>query len=126
MIWGHTQLPLIPCALLGLGFWSSPGVGAEKVSSSPAAAPIAVVELFTSEACPSCPAADAYLRELAATARRNGEQLYPLSFHVDYWNPPGEGDPFSTQQNLDRQEAYVEAMGLDQAYTPQMIVNGTQ
>lgn len=88
--------------------------------------PIAVVELFTSEACPSCPGADAFVKELIDQARQTGRRIYPLSFHVDYWSPADRKDPLSSEQFAQRQRSYVEHMGLDGAYTPQMIVNGTQ
>jgi hypothetical protein len=88
-------------------------------------APVAVVELFTSDACPSCPAAEAYLEELAQQARKTGQRIFPLAFHVDYWSPPGRKDPLSREQFAQRQRSYAESMGLEGAYTPQMIVNGT-
>ena len=50
------------------------------------AAPFAVVELFTSEGCSSCPFADQHLADLEADARAHGRNVLLLSFHVDYWN----------------------------------------
>ena len=51
--------------------------------------------------------------------------MYPLSFHVDYWNELGWKDPFSDAADTRRQRQYGQAMALSSIYTPQMIVNGT-
>lgn len=84
----------------------------------------AVVELFTSEGCSSCPPADRLLGEIAEKGRNDGERIFTLSFHVDYWNRLGWIDPFSAEAYTDRQGAYARALGLASIYTPQMIVNG--
>jgi hypothetical protein len=85
---------------------------------------VAVVELFTSEGCSSCPPADDLLGELAADARANGRPVYALAFHVDYWNYIGWTDPFSDAAWSRRQSQYAQAFRNDQVYTPQMVVNG--
>src|SRR6476620_3102500 len=86
----------------------------------------AVVELFTSEGCSSCPPADAVLARLAADTRDRGLAVYPLAFHVDYWDRLGWRDPHSAKAYTDRQYAYAAALGAaGQVYTPQMVVNGT-
>jgi hypothetical protein len=59
-----------------------------------------VVELFTSQACSSCPPAAVYLAELA-----KGDDVIALSFHVDYWNYIGWNDPFSSPDATARQSA---------------------
>jgi hypothetical protein len=84
----------------------------------------AVVELFTSESCSSCPPADDVLRELAADAAQSGRHVYPLAFHVDYWNDLGWRDRFSSALATRRQNAYSQTFGQHSVYTPQMIVNG--
>lgn len=83
-------------------------------------APVAVLELFTSEGCSSCPPADNLLPQLAA----NNPQIIPLSFHVDYWNYLGWTDPFSSNAYSERQREYVTQFKLESAYTPQLVVNG--
>src|SRR4051812_37227565 len=85
---------------------------------------IAVVELFTSEGCSSCPPADELLSRLVASAAKDGRRVYPIAFHVDYWNSLGHPDPFSAKAYSERQRAYAAAMRSKQVYTPQMIVNG--
>ena len=84
------------------------------VPSSPA-----VVELFTSEGCSSCPSADALL----ATYAQKGDVIL-LSEHVDYWNRLGWKDRFSSALFSNRQSAYARRFNLDSVYTPQAIVNG--
>jgi hypothetical protein len=85
---------------------------------------MAVVELFTSEGCSSCPPADDSLAELAAGADAQAGRVFPLSFHVDYWNNLGWTDPFSSAAYSERQRAYAAAWGSKRVYTPQMVVNG--
>ncbi len=84
----------------------------------------AVVELFTSQGCSSCPPADELLRQLARRNSENGEPVFCLSFHVDYWNRLGWTDPYSEAAFTRRQHAYSNAFDFDRVYTPQMIVNG--
>ncbi|HYE95494.1 MAG TPA: DUF1223 domain-containing protein [Rubricoccaceae bacterium] len=86
------------------------------------ATPVAVVELFTSEGCSSCPPADALLKELVAEDRAG---VLALSFHVDYWDDLGWRDPFSSVAFSNRQRAYARARGDGRVYTPQMVLNGT-
>lgn len=78
-----------------------------------------VVELFTSQGCSSCPAADALLQQLA---KEPG--ILPLSLHVDYWDYLGWKDIFGSSRFTARQEAYARAAGERSVYTPQLIVGG--
>ncbi len=87
---------------------------------------IAVVELFTSQGCSSCPPADVALAELHDWATDQGKPVYCLSFHVDYWNRLGWTDPYSQAEFSGRQSSYARSRGSSQVYTPQMIVNGTE
>lgn len=104
---------------------SAPGAGATVSASEPqamvAGAGFALVELFSSEGCSSCPPADALLDEVRASARPN---VLTLAFHVDYWDSLGWPDPYASASFTARQEDYVRGLGLRQLYTPQMIVNG--
>ena len=84
----------------------------------------ALVELFTSEGCSSCPPADRLLGMILSAARRDKERLFPLAFHVDTWNHLGWVDPFSDPAYSRRQEEYARAFHLKAPYTPQMVVNG--
>jgi hypothetical protein len=97
--------------------------GGSAAQSPPVGRSFALVELFTSEGCSSCPPADTVLAELSERARASGAPVYALSFHVDYWNDLGWPDPFSQGLFTQRQQAYARALGGG-TYTPEMIVNG--
>ena len=86
--------------------------------------PVAVVELFTSQGCSSCPSADKLLGKTIQSS--NGKKIFALSYHVDYWNRLGWADPFSNAAFSNRQNEYVRALNLHGAYTPQVVVNGSQ
>lgn len=83
----------------------------------------AVVELFTSEGCSSCPPADA---AIAALLEQKLANVYILSYHVDYWDRLGWKDEFSQAAFSGRQRQYAKYLSLDGVYTPQVIVNGTE
>jgi hypothetical protein len=82
----------------------------------------AVLELFTSEGCSSCPPAD----ELIAGIQKEtvGESVYVLAYHVDYWDHLGWKDIFSSAEYSNRQLQYGRWLNVSPIYTPQVIVNG--
>ena len=84
------------------------------------AEPRAVIELFTSQGCSSCPPADQLLGELTSDA-----SLIAVSVPVDYWDYLGWKDTLADPHNTARQKAYAHARGDGQVYTPQVVVNGT-
>jgi len=75
----------------------------------------AVMELFTSQGCSSCPPADELLGKYAA---QNNSNIIPLSFHVDYWNRLGWKDSFSTGEYSQRQRQYAQLFSNSSVYTP--------
>lgn len=82
----------------------------------------AVVELFTSEGCSSCPPADDLMGQIQ---QEIGDQnVYLLAFHVDYWNQLGWKDRFSAKQYSNHQLEYQQWLNLNVIYTPQFIING--
>ncbi len=89
--------------------------GADSARSRPKA----VVELFTSQGCASCPPADALLTSLA-----EDKDVIALAYHVDYWDYVGWEDTFGDPVFSDRQRAYAKSWGSSRIYTPQMVVNG--
>ncbi len=82
-------------------------------------APVAVVELFTSQGCSSCPSADKLLAQTINNS--NGKKIFALSFHVDYWNRLGWADPFSNAAFLKRQNDYVTALNINGAYHHKLL-----
>jgi len=79
----------------------------------------AVLELFTSQGCSSCPPADRLLAELSERT-----DLITLAYHVDYWDYIGWKDTFGSPKNTKLQRDYAEGMDSRRIYTPQLIVNG--
>jgi hypothetical protein len=82
--------------------------------------PRAVVELFTSQGCSSCPPADKLLGDLA-----NDPAIIPLSLAIDYWDYLGWKDTLALAGHTSRQKAYSRARGDRDVYTPQAVVNGS-
>ncbi|HXJ03335.1 MAG TPA: DUF1223 domain-containing protein [Micropepsaceae bacterium] len=78
-----------------------------------------VVELFTSQGCSDCPAADRLVTELAR--RRD---VIALSLPITYWDMLGWKDTYATDANTQRQKSYARAMSHSGVYTPQMIIDG--
>ena len=84
-----------------------------------AAEPRALLELFTSQGCSSCPAADKLLGELVADP-----SLVALSLPIDYWDYLGWKDTLANPADSARQRAYARMRDDRQVYTPQIVVNG--
>ena len=98
------------------------GAGSQE---PPRPEPFAVVELFTSEGCSSCPPADRVLGRLVTDAAKEGTRIFPLAFHVSYWDSLGWKDPYAGAEATKRQREYAAAFEGAGVYTPQMIVNGS-
>jgi len=85
----------------------------------------AVVELFTSESCSSCPPAESLLNQIDQQAQAADLPIYALAFHVDYWNYLHWEDRFSDSAYTKRQREYARRVfNTGRVYTPQMIVDG--
>ena len=80
----------------------------------------AVIEMFTSQGCSSCPPADQLLEGYAK--RRD---VMALSFPVDYWDYLGWTDTLASAKNSERQRAYAKSRGDGAVYTPQAVINGS-
>ncbi len=110
---GRGRLGRGAALLLAAGLLGSAGARAEP--------PRAVVELFTSQGCSSCPPADGVLVDLAARP-----DVVALTLPVDYWDYLGWKDTLAQPGFTARQRAYAHLRGDRQVYTPQIIVNGTR
>ena len=84
-----------------------------KATSAPV-----VLELFTSQACSSCPPADALLGKLVQRP-----EVIALAWHVDYWNHLGWRDQFASRQATERQQAYARQLE-GEVYTPALVIDG--
>src|SRR5262245_12604068 len=89
-----------------------------SMAATASAEPRAVVELFTSQGCSSCPAADKLLGELS-----RDPSLITMSLSVDYWDYLGWKDTLALHGHSDRQRAYAEARGDREVYAPQVVIN---
>jgi hypothetical protein len=105
-------------AAAGLALPALPGLAA-ACEVTAAAQPPAVVELYTSQGCSSCPPADRWLSTL-----KDRPGVIALAFHVNYWNHLGWADPFATAQTTQRQTQFRDATGARFVYTPQVVLNG--
>ena len=102
-----------------------PAYAAEKIVINSGAMQTAVVELYTSEGCSSCPPADRWLSSLSQTSD-DDLQVLALSFHVDYWDYLGWKDRFSSPDYTNRQRK-LGANNLQRTiYTPEFFVNGME
>ena len=99
--------------------------GANSCTATSGDTTTALLELYTSEGCSSCPPADAWL----ATFRTNGlypGRVVPLALHVDYWNYLGWEDPYSRKLFSERQHHMARLHRAHTVYTPQFILNGSE
>ncbi len=112
-------LHLRTLGLLLTGLLPLPMAHAQTCEARSGARPPAVVELFTSEGCSSCPPADRWLSGIEA-----GADVVALAFHVNYWNHLGWEDRFATPATTQRQHAIKAASGSAYVYTPQVVLNG--
>lgn len=86
---------------------------------------VALLELYTSEGCSSCPPADQFVRGLRASGLTD-QQVVPLSLHVDYWNDIGWKDPFSRADFTDRQRRLSALANSRTVYTPEIFVGAKE
>jgi len=93
--------------------------GAVAFAQNPGGQPNAVIELFTSQGCSSCPPADALFVELS-----KNPNLIALTMPVTYWDYLGWKDTLGKDSFAKRQKFYAKARGDGQVYTPQAVING--
>jgi hypothetical protein len=108
--------------LLAVSLESNATSPASSMNATPSS--VAIVELFTSEGCSSCPPADALLRQINLKQTNAGQLIVGISEHVTYWNNLGWKDPYSLPVFTDRQSVYASRLSPEGSYTPQMVLNG--
>jgi hypothetical protein len=111
--------PYTAIAALVAAFSLVPMAHAQNCQRYAGPKPPAVVELFTSQGCSSCPPADQWLSTLKAD-----KEVIALSFHVNYWNYLGWKDPYATAETTERQRKIQQAIQGKYVYTPQVVLNG--
>jgi len=84
---------------------------------------VALVELYTSEGCSSCPPADRWLSGLAARGF-TPDRVVPLALHVDYWDYIGWKDPYARREFSQRQRKLSQLQRMALVYTPQVVLQG--
>jgi len=94
-------------------------IAALAAVASARADPRAVVELFTSQGCSSCPPADRLLGELA-----RDPAIVAMSLPIDYWDYLGWKDTLADPRHAARQRGYARVRGDREVYTPQAVING--
>jgi hypothetical protein len=88
-------------------------------------APVALIELYTSEGCSSCPPGEAWLSNLAE-AGGLWRDFVPVAFHVDYWDRLGWRDPLGSPAHSDRQRRYASEWRSRSVYTPGFVLHGRE
>jgi len=99
--------------------------GAEPIVLQSSENKVALLELFTSEGCSSCPPAEKWLSGLKA-APGLWKEFVPVAFHVDYWDYLGWRDPWGSKAFSERQRRYAEHWHGDSIYTPGFVLNGQE
>ncbi len=113
---------LLPLAALFISV--APSTQAATYTAQSPANRIALLELYTSEGCSSCPPADAWLIQTGAQA--DPKRVIPLALHVDYWNSLGWKDRFSDQKFTARQQQLAAFVHSKVVYTPEVFVAGRE
>ncbi len=110
-------------ALVALSVAGGVRAGEQRFASGPAR--VALVELYTSEGCSSCPPAERWLGALRS-APGLWRDFVPVAWHVDYWNRLGWPDRFSTGEWTQRQYAIAATWGSGSVYTPCFVRDGAE
>ena len=118
-----TLLAIAAAAVASTGVARADGYGTLQIDSGERQ--VALLELYTSEGCSSCPPADRWFSKLKAD-RQLWSDIVPVALHVDYWNYIGWTDRFSKASHSDRQREYFRNGGARATYTPGFFSNGKE
>jgi hypothetical protein len=118
---------LLPVSALSLTLLLAPwtGVLAQACSKQSPAHTVALLELYTSEGCDSCPPADRFVSGLRS-AGLTAAQVVPLSLHVDYWDYIGWKDIFARPAFTQRQRWLAQLASSHTVYTPEIFISGRE
>ena len=114
--------PWIAGALAAAVGLVAPAASGAECSRQSAPHAVALLELYTSEGCNSCPPADQWFSGIARGGP-SSDQVIPLALHVDYWDRLGWKDRFADARYTDRQLALARAAGSRAVYTPGVFLN---
>lgn len=117
--WWRILIGIVTMAALDLE------AGVEPLAFQSSGNKTALLELFTSEGCSSCPPAETWLSGLKS-APGLWKEFVPVSFHVDYWDHLGWKDAWGTKAFSDRQRAYARNWQTDSIYTPGFVLDGKE
>ncbi|MBL8331109.1 MAG: DUF1223 domain-containing protein [Rubrivivax sp.] len=120
----HAKACLAAATALTVAAASNSAWAAKACEARSPAHRVALVELYTSQGCSSCPPADRWLSALPQ--RFSPEQAVPLSLHVGYWDYIGWKDPFARREFNDRQRALAQWNKSRNVYTPGVFVQGSE
>ena len=122
---GRTLKYLTCLMMMMMTLGSSSVTAAEPVQFKSTEKRAALVELFTSEGCSSCPPADAWLSKLEDSPAL-WREVVPVAYHVTYWDYLGWKDGLAQKEFTERQRAYAKAWRSDTVYTPGVVLNGNE
>src|ERR1043166_3986063 len=100
-------------------------IKADSIEFQSGASQTALLELYTSEGCSSCPPAETWLSRLKESPGL-WKDFVPVAFHVDYWDYLGWRDPWASKSFSDRQRAYAKQWRSDSIYTPGFVLDGKE
>jgi len=121
----HNNYPAKLFFIVLLGFITPLSQADNRIVVNSSANQTAVVELYTSEGCSSCPPADRWLNQLIQTPKSDLDVL-ALAFHVDYWDYIGWKDEFASPKYTDRQRRLARINQQSSIYTPEFFVGGLE
>jgi len=122
----NPRKPIQYLALISLiWFFFAPAIADQTIVIKSGNFQTAVVELYTSEGCSSCPPADRWLSQLIEVPSQELDAL-ALAFHVDYWDYIGWTDEFASTSHTDRQRRLARINRQSSIYTPEFFVDGLE
>ena len=118
-----SMIPALLRAILVAAALPAIEAGAAECKARSGTHTTALVELYTSEGCDSCPPADRWLSSLAQRGH-GSDRVVPIALHVDYWDYIGWKDPYAKAQFSSRQRRLAQVMKAKIVYTPQVLLQG--